>query len=110
MNEPITTPRKDLMTKIFRPAILLLLVAILVMQVVSLTSTTTSADCKAAIETASAASADLPSLTSEYESGVYGRAENINQQILLANEFNFLALQQITLQQQALLLVTSACQ
>lgn len=112
MNEPITTPRKDMMTKIFRPALLVLLSGILILQIVSLAASGKSSECKAALEYAQTLSTTMAgeSLVTDYQESVYSKAENINQQLFLSNEFNFLTLQKIQLQQAALLNISAACQ
>lgn len=112
MNEPITTPRKDMMAKIFRPALLALLAGILILQIIGLAASGKSSECKAALEYAQTLSETMAtdSLASDYQSAVYSKAENINQQLFLSNEFNFLTLQKIQLQQAALLSISAACQ
>lgn len=112
MNEPITTPRKSLLFKIYQPAILALLTAILIMQIITLATEGRSSECKAAIEYAQTIIQEQPAtnMVSEYQSAVYdGGADNINQQIFLANEFNFMTLQKIDMQQGALLNITASC-
>lgn len=113
MNEPITTPRRpvSIFAKIYQPAILVLLASILIMQIVSLVSGGISKECETAIASARTVIASQPlNMVADYKSAAYDKAENINQQIFISNEYNFLTLQELNQQQQALLKISSACQ
>jgi hypothetical protein len=67
-----------------------------------------SPECLAAIEAANSLPARGDILT-EYNTAVYDRAENINQQIFMANEYQVMLLAIISEQQAALVNMTTAC-
>ncbi len=101
--------------KVYRPVVVLLLLVLVAVQVWNVVDrNTVSEACQAAINRArdvtSAGGAALTAMNSSYDEAVYGVAANINQQILFANEFQFLAIQQLIRQDAALLSLALNCQ
>ena len=101
-----------MLEKIYRPLVIFLLFAIaglLVIQALPPAVMEVSPECQAARNRlALTAELDIP-VMSEYSEAVYNSAENINQQIFLATEFNFVSLQIIANQQSAILEWLASC-
>jgi hypothetical protein len=80
--------------KLYRIAVILLLAGILGLLAYGLFKPSLTDECREAIldskHEASVARSDISSLMNNYESEVYDRADNINQQLFLATEHIFL--------------------
>lgn len=94
--------------------IIAILFALLIVEGVQLYLSIPNAACQEAIaayqEHSLTLQSALSSLESSYEADVYTRADNINQQILLASENQFGVLGLLALQNDFLLTITTACQ
>jgi len=98
--------------KIYRPIVLVLMIALvslLAIQTVPSLSAPSDDCLSARNNTKEILNLSIPLLT-EYESAVYDRAENINQQQFLAAEFSFMTLQLIAKQNEAIIELLAACQ
>ena len=97
--------------KFYRPIILVLLVALVsLLAVQTVTSfSSPSDDCLSARNNAQTIlNLSIPLIT-EYETAVYDRAENINQQQFLATEFSFITLQVIARQNESIIELLTSC-
>lgn len=103
---------------LYRIAVVALLFLILLMQTLTFVSEQArgakSADCRAAIAAAQKATDAVPdqlrSMLDDYDQAIYTDAENLPQQTFRAQEYIFLTLQQIAIQNQAVNQVALACQ
>lgn len=97
--------------KIYRPIILVLLVALVSLLAIQTVTSLSgpSDDCLSARNNAQTIlSLSIPLIT-EYESAVYDRAENINQQQFMATEFSFMTLQIIARQNESIIELLASC-
>lgn len=110
--------------KLYRPIVLILLVVIAISLVATIfvqnsyikKVTTVSPECQAAIISAKDISSRqmsvITSMMDGYNKAVYSnpQVDNINKQILMANEYEFTSLWMIAMQNSALLSVYANCQ
>ena len=97
------------LTPVLLGGILLVLIGMLTTQINFVNAQKPSEDCTKAKLSVKAHILSRSSLYSDYENAAYTRADNIYQQIFSTGEYNFLSLQQLTSQQDDLLLLMSAC-
>lgn len=99
--------------KIYRVLVIILLSGVMGMQALSQLNALPSADCRAALDEAAKivnfAESQFNGDLDDYKKAAYDKAENINQQIFISNEYTFLSQHVTGMIEQSLLRVQVAC-